>query len=186
LSSPATCVLSLLHLVPTPISSQFGIGSPIPVFDLASRFDGSLSLYWADATTANSSTTTFATPSDIMARVTAGFAPAQLRAVHQAQSADAIPALCPQNFNLFSECFAAVVFNELDVGAPVNYTIRADGGLFHIDVASHASDYEQRILPLQWAVDRVRISPVCVQHKAERIYAGDRRAPDGPDATDAA
>jgi ATP-binding cassette subfamily A (ABC1) protein 3 len=39
---------------------------------------------------------------------------------------------------------------------PVNYTIRADAGLYHIDVVKHSSDYEKRILPLQWAIDQVR------------------------------
>lgn len=29
-------------------------------------------------------------------------------------------------------------------------------GLYHIDVVDHASDYEQRLLPLQWAIDEVR------------------------------
>ena len=37
----------------------------------------------------------------------------------------------------------------------VNYTIMADGGLAHIDVIKHSSDYERRILPLQWAIDSV-------------------------------
>ncbi|KAI0027064.1 P-loop containing nucleoside triphosphate hydrolase protein [Vararia minispora EC-137] len=134
--------------------SNFGIGDPIPVYNLSSRFDGSLTLYWADAT--NASVPAFASPSDIMSRITTDFSPAQLAAVRKAPSADAIPSLCPQNFNLFSECFAAVVFNVLpsDATAPVNYTIRADGGLFHVDVVGHASDYEERIMPLQWAVDR--------------------------------
>ncbi|KAI1786805.1 hypothetical protein LXA43DRAFT_1184913 [Ganoderma leucocontextum] len=35
----------------------------------------------------------------------------------------------------------------------MGHTLRADGGLFHIDVTKHTSDYEKRILPLQWAVD---------------------------------
>lgn len=142
--------------------SNFGIGDPISVFDLSSQFDPDFTLYWADAT--KGETNTFASPSDIMSRVTSGFSSAQLAAVKQAPSADVIPSLCPQNFNLFSECWAGVVFNSLPAegGAPVNYTIRADGGLFHIDVVSHNSDYEKRILPLQWAIDSVgNIQPEC-------------------------
>lgn len=132
--------------------------------------------------------------------------------------ADVVQA-CPQNFNLFSECFAAVVFEDglegalevpvlpdsvtdkngtvagngtataaegsgnlpangtgtgtgagtgvlnvtaLPIGVPVgaatvgvNYTIMVDGGLFHVDVVRHTSDYEERVLPLQWAIDSV-------------------------------
>ena len=139
--------------------SNFGIGNPIPVFDLSSQFDPAFTLYWADAT--NGETNTFASPSTIMSHVTSGFSDEQLGAVKQASSADVIPSLCPQNFNLFSECWAGVVFNSLPSAAddPVNYTIRADGGLFHIDVVSHNSDYEKRILPLQWAVDSVGFAP---------------------------
>lgn len=138
--------------------SNFGIGNPIPVLGLSNQFDPAYTLYWADAT--NGEPNTFASPSEIMAHVTSGFSNTQLGAVKEAPSADIIPSLCPQNFNLFSECWAGVVFNSLpaDVGAPINYTIRADGGLSHIDVVSHNSDYEKRILPLQWAIDSVRIT----------------------------
>lgn len=133
--------------------NNFGIGNPIPVFNLSGQFDPGLTLYWADAT--EGETSTFASPSAIISRVTRGFSHEQLSAVKQASSADIIPSLCPQNFNLFSECWAAVVFNSLpaQAEAPVNYTIRGDGGLLHIDVVRHNSDYEKRILPLQWAVD---------------------------------
>lgn len=93
-----------------------------------------------------------------MARVTAGFSDKQLSNVKKAASVADIPKLCPQNFNLFSECFVAIAFNDIpeSLNDPVNYTIRADAGLFHIDVERHTSDFEQRILPLQWAVDEVR------------------------------
>lgn len=95
-----------------------------------------------------------------MNRITRDFTQAQRRSVVRAIAPDAIPAACPQNFNLFSECFAAVVFYDLPMSSqdptPVNYTIRADGGLWHIDVKGGKSDYEKRILPLQWAVDQVR------------------------------
>lgn len=95
-----------------------------------------------------------------MAHVTSGFSPTQLSAVQRINSPDDIPGHCQQNFNLFSSCFCAVAFTALPpenntVAAPVNYTIRADGGLGHIDVKHHTSDYEVRILPLQWAIDRV-------------------------------
>jgi len=41
---------------------------------------------------------------------------------------------------------------------PVDYTISADEGLIYIDVYDHTSDFETRILPLQWAIDQVCVS----------------------------
>ncbi|KAI0066620.1 P-loop containing nucleoside triphosphate hydrolase protein [Artomyces pyxidatus] len=138
--------------------NNYGLGTAISVFDLDSKFDGSLSLVWADGTNGTGTPS----PDDIMSRVTRDFSPRQLRAVKRVASPDDIPATCPQNFNLFSECFAAIAFNSLppttnNASLPVNYTIRADGGLFHIDVKRHNSDYELRVLPLQWAVDKAII-----------------------------
>ena len=94
-----------------------------------------------------------------MARVTSGFTDAQMKIVHQVQTKNDITLACPQNFNLFSECFAAVSFDELPGGGngTMNYTIFVDGGLEHVDVEKHSSDYEERVLPLQWAIDSVRI-----------------------------
>ncbi|KAG0704009.1 P-loop containing nucleoside triphosphate hydrolase protein [Suillus ampliporus] len=40
---------------------------------------------------------------------------------------------------------------------PTDYTISADGGLTYINVYSHTSDFETRILPLQWAIDQTII-----------------------------
>lgn len=92
-----------------------------------------------------------------MAHITADFDQSQLNAIKKVDSPAEIPSQCPQNFNLFSECFAAIAFNNIpgngNATNPVNYTIRADGGLFHIDVVRHASDFEKKILPLQWAID---------------------------------
>ena len=45
---------------------------------------------------------------------------------------------------------------SLQMGAQadqVNYTIQADAGLSYINVQKHTSQYKQRILPLQWAID---------------------------------
>jgi ATP-binding cassette, subfamily A (ABC1), member 3 len=95
-----------------------------------------------------------------MARVTNGFTSQQQKKVKKVASPDQIATECPQNFNLFSECFAAISFNSLpgtpNSTQPVNFTIFADGGLAHIDVVHHSSDFETRILPLQWAIDEVR------------------------------
>lgn len=96
---------------------------------------------------------------EIMAHITQNFTSSQLSAVKRVATPDDIPFSCPQNFNWLSECFAAVAFNYLPASrndtTPINYTIRADAGLFHIDVVHHTSAFEKRILPLQWAIDQV-------------------------------
>jgi ATP-binding cassette subfamily A (ABC1) protein 3 len=97
-----------------------------------------------------------------MARITSNFTQNQLRAVKQVATPADIPAQCPQNFDLTSQCFAAIAFNYLPMNAtdttPVNYTISADAGLVYVNVISHTSDFETRILPLQWALDQVSLS----------------------------
>ncbi|KAJ7726366.1 hypothetical protein B0H16DRAFT_1592682 [Mycena metata] len=126
--------------------NNYGIGSPIPVYALQQQFHDAGTLVWADATDGSSQP---------------GFSDAQLGAVKKAPSAAQLPFECPQNFNGFSECYAGVVFYDIPAnsttGNPltsaVNYTILADSGLFHIDVVRHSSDFETRVLPLQWAVD---------------------------------
>jgi len=140
---------------------QYGIGTPVPISSLSDQFDLSLSLIWADGTNGTGSPSA----DDIMAHITQGFTSSQLNAVKKATTPDEIPSFCPQNFNLFSECFAAVAFNHLPTSAndtnPIDYTIRADGGLFHVDVVRHTSDFEKRVLPLQWAIDKVGIAFPC-------------------------
>jgi hypothetical protein len=93
-----------------------------------------------------------------MAGVTRGFSASQLAAVKKAPSASELPFECPQNYNGVSECFAGVVFYDIPANAtrPVNDTILADSGLVHIDVVGHNGDFENRVLPLQWAVDQVQ------------------------------
>ena len=152
------------------ITFQYGLGTSVPVPRLADVFDGSLALIWADGT---NGTGTNPSAHDIISHVTSGFSSKQLLAVRQLDSPDDIPSACPQNFNLFSECFAAVAFNSLpgpNGSLPLNYTLRADGGLFHIDVTKHTSDYEKRLLPLQWAVDSVRAPADTSCRPADRAY----------------
>lgn len=137
--------------------NNYGIGSPVPIRPLNEAFDGSLTLVWADATNGARSPT----PQDIMAHITRDFNSRQLGAIKRMNSPSDIPSACPQNFNLYSECFAAVAFNSWPTSEngslPLNYTIRADGGLAYIDVVKHTSDYELRLLPLQFAVDQAII-----------------------------
>ncbi len=154
---------------------KYGIGSPVPVDELHNVFDGSLKLVWSDE--ANSSA--IPSPSDIMTHITSDFSQKQRLAIRKVDTASNIPSLCPQNFNLFSECFAAVAFHSFpstsDSSQPINYTIQADGGLFHIDVVKHTSDYELRILPLQWAIDRVSSLPRVFAVQTDSAAIGDHR-----------
>ena len=126
----------------------------MPVKPLESVYDGKLTLVWVDGTNGTDADVD-PSPQAVMARVTREFSGAQRAGVVQLARAADVPGACPQNFNLFSECFAAVVFDAAE-GGTLNYTLRADAGLFHIDVTKHNSDYEKRLLPLQWAVDSVR------------------------------
>ncbi|KAI0370085.1 P-loop containing nucleoside triphosphate hydrolase protein [Pilatotrama ljubarskyi] len=133
--------------------NNYGLGTAVPVHKLTDVYDGSLALIWADGT---NGTGTNPSAHDIITHITRDFNGRQLGSVRQLSSPAEIPDACPQNFNLFSECYAAVAFNSLpgpNGTLPLNYTLRADGGLFHIDVTKHNSDYEERLLPLQWAID---------------------------------
>ncbi|KDR85831.1 hypothetical protein GALMADRAFT_234928 [Galerina marginata CBS 339.88] len=135
--------------------NNYGIGEPVLIKDLQTQFNAKTALIWADGTDGTSNPT----PANIIARVTSGFTPSQLALVKQIPNPADIPAQCPQNFNLFSECFAAVAFYDIPAGgnASINYTILADAGLAFIDVERHTSDFEKRILPLQWSIDRAII-----------------------------
>ncbi|KAG1840268.1 hypothetical protein DFJ58DRAFT_858320 [Suillus subalutaceus] len=137
--------------------NNYGFGSPISVYNLQNEFDGSLTLVWADGTNGTG------TPSaeQVMARITSNFTSNQLQAVMQVATPADIPTQCPQNFDLTSQCFAGIAFNYLPMNAtdttPINYTISADAGLVYVNVISHTSDFETRILPLQWALDQAII-----------------------------
>ncbi|KAF7302390.1 hypothetical protein HMN09_00872700 [Mycena chlorophos] len=124
--------------------NNYGIGSPIPIFTLKDDFDHAGTLVWADATDGTSNPS----PDDIMAHITSGFSKDQLSAVKKASSGPELPFECPQNFNGFSECYAAVIFYDIpaNTSKPVNYTILADSGLIHIDVVKHSSDFELRAI----------------------------------------
>ncbi|KAG1725891.1 uncharacterized protein EDB91DRAFT_1086964 [Suillus paluster] len=137
--------------------NNYGFGSPVSVYNFQNQFDGSLPLIWTDGTNGTG------TPSaqQVMARITSYFTPNQLQAVKQVTSPADIPSQCPPNLMSFSECFAGIAFNSLPMSAtdttPINYTISADRRLTHINVYSHTSDFETRILPLQWAIDQAII-----------------------------
>ncbi|CAG7851662.1 ABC transporter A family member 6 AltName: Full=ABC transporter ABCA.6 [Serendipita indica DSM 11827] len=129
--------------------NNLGVGQPQSIVSLESAFKSGYNFYWVDAT--NGSATP--SPRDIMDRVTANFSPWQKSLVHQLDSPQDIDPQCQQNFNGFSECFAAVIFDDITGFSGVNYTIRADAGLRYVNVDKHNSDVELRVLPLQWALD---------------------------------
>lgn len=92
-----------------------------------------------------------------MALVTQSFSQRQRSAVKQVKPSE-IVASCLQNFNLISECFGAINFTHLTTASrqdtsDITYTLRADGGLFYVNVDQHTGDFEQKVLPLQWALD---------------------------------
>ena len=138
------------------------MGTSVPIYSFTTQFDGSLALIWADGTNGTGNPSASA----IMAHITTGFDKFQMSAVKQVASPADIPFNCPQNFELISECYAGIAFNYLPVSptdtTPIDYTISADGGLIYVNVYSHTSDFETRILPLQLAIDEVMSE--CTEH----------------------
>ncbi|KAH9937769.1 P-loop containing nucleoside triphosphate hydrolase protein [Epithele typhae] len=129
-----------------------GLGSMVPIRALADAFDARRILLWSDDT--NSTTAGF-TADDVVARMTAGFSSKQLAAFHKVTTEE-IAGRCIENPNGKSGCFAAVTFEQLPArgnNQTINYTIRVDDSTGFIDVKGHNSDYEVRVLPVQWAVD---------------------------------
>ncbi|KAJ7347934.1 hypothetical protein DFH08DRAFT_1001291, partial [Mycena albidolilacea] len=132
--------------------SDFGLGEPAAVRVLQQEFKAG-KLVWVDATDGNSEPS----PTAIMARITSEFSTFQMNALKKVSTADQLINECPQNFNGFSNCYAAIVFNDIprnNASAPIQYTIMGDSGLKRIDVVHHNGDYERRVMPLQWAVDQ--------------------------------
>ena len=122
---------------------------------LADTFDPALHLYWSDDTDGTGSPSS----TDIFSRVTKGFSAKQLASVQKVDTDD-ISTLCLQNFNGVSECFATVTFDLIPAAgsdSTLNYTIRVDDHLGFVNVKDHTSDYELRVLPLQWAIDSVSV-----------------------------
>ncbi|KZT01143.1 P-loop containing nucleoside triphosphate hydrolase protein [Laetiporus sulphureus 93-53] len=137
-----------------------GLGTAVPVQRLSDQYDGSLTLLWADGTNGAGSPSA----EDIMAHITSGFNPWQLSNVQKVDSPSDVAAHCPENWSGQSQCFGALIFNSLpdssnvsSASQPYNYTLRVDYGLEYINVLKHTSSYEQRMIPLQWAVDNAII-----------------------------
>jgi ATP-binding cassette subfamily A (ABC1) protein 3 len=96
-------------------------------------------------------------PSQVISRITSSFTPTQQQHVRQLSDVSEISSTCPENFAGLSQCFAVVVFYDIPANgsADVVYTLQADAGLLYINVQKHTSQYEERVLPLQWAIDKV-------------------------------
>ncbi|KAI0323366.1 P-loop containing nucleoside triphosphate hydrolase protein [Cubamyces sp. BRFM 1775] len=128
-----------------------GLGTRASIASLADTFDGSLQLLWSD----NTGGTGSPTPAELMSRVTRGFSEKQHNSVLQVDPGQ-IGRICQQNFIGVSDCFASVTFeatSALASNTSLNYTVSADQHLYFIDVQHHTSDFELRILPLQWAIE---------------------------------
>ena len=130
----------------------------MPIISLQSQFDGKSKLVWADYSYGSSPT-----PADVMERITANFTSAQRDAVKQVDPGS-IFSECPQNYHGYTPCFAAIAFQNIPfvnasvdsrLNPDVEYTIFADWGLRYINVEKHTSDLEQRVMPLQWEIDKV-------------------------------
>ena len=112
-------------------------------------------MVWADNTT----TAANPTPQAIIDRIAINFNSKQRAAIQQVATANDLPVACPRNFVGFSQCYAGISFNSVPgAGGAVDYTLLVDNGLAEIDVEDQKSDYQQRVLPMQWAIDKVPLS----------------------------
>ncbi|TFK92820.1 P-loop containing nucleoside triphosphate hydrolase protein [Polyporus arcularius HHB13444] len=131
--------------------SKNGLGSMVPVASLADTYDPDLTLLWSDDTNGTGAIS----PSDIVSRMIRGFSGKQLASFRKVNTDD-IATLCRENFSGSSACFASVIFHGIPGAGSnqtLNYTIQADSALGFVNVIDHTSDYERRILPLQWAIE---------------------------------
>ncbi len=128
---------------------------------LADTYDPDLSLLWSDDTDGTGAIS----PSDIVSRMIRGFSGKQLASFRKVNTDD-IATLCRENFSGSSACFASVIFDGIPGAGSnqtLNYTIQADSALGFVNVIDHTSDYERRILPLQWAVESVSLNSCNLQ-----------------------
>lgn len=63
--------------------------------------------------------------------------------------------ICPENLRGSSQCYGGIGWNSIDLENNIyNYTIRGNSGISLINIASHRSDTDVYVLPLQWAIDK--------------------------------
>ncbi|ODQ51080.1 hypothetical protein SAICODRAFT_27131 [Saitoella complicata NRRL Y-17804] len=126
--------------------ATYGFGNAAAVKNFATEL-GSGKFVWIDRT-GSSGGEAQRVVDIVTARVTRG-------TVVQLQTSTELAELCPQNFIGASPCFAAVEFNQLDFTTnQFNYTLRADTGSNTIRVDTNSGSFEQKVLPLQWAIDQ--------------------------------
>ena len=120
------------------------------------NFDGKLALVWIDNTT----TPANPTPRAIIDRLAVNFNAYQRSAVQELAAADGLRDECQQNWSGTSPCYAAIWFNNVQAGSgAIDYTLLVDEGLGDtIDVDGQKSDYQKRVLPIQWAIDKVQFN----------------------------
>ena len=105
------------------------------------------------------------TPSEIMAEVTKEFSSSQLSLVYQESSTQDLGANCQLDFNIKSPCFAGAIFKSIppigDVSKRVEYTLVREAEFFDtVDVKTHNTEVEQWTMPLQYAIEKVSLSPL--------------------------
>ena len=93
---------------------QLGIGSIEPILPLPPNLDG-YKFLWAPPPAASSNGTLSDLVDGLVDRVFQGVG----GNIIKVDDEDDIERACPTNFNLRSECFAALVFNEVDDGRQV-------------------------------------------------------------------
>lgn len=88
--------------------------------------------------------------------------------VKQVASVAGIGTECPEGMSRVSSCYAALVFHSLDASSKtLNYTIKTDVGRSLIDVDNPRNDIQQeRLMPLQWALESSFIGQVTGQRPA--------------------
>ncbi|KAJ6526262.1 hypothetical protein DFH09DRAFT_1187858 [Mycena vulgaris] len=134
---------------------NLGLGEPAAVRALHEAFKFG-HLVWLDATDGNSDPS----PTEVMTRITSGLSTSRLNAVKKVSTTEELFSECPQNFRGFSNCYAALMFNDIsrhNASSPINYTLVGDSGLGLVDVKHHTGDFETRVMTLQWAVDQAII-----------------------------
>jgi hypothetical protein len=92
-----------------------------------------------------------------MDRVTSQLTPQQRTAIRRV-SPDNIRDECPIELHRRQSCFLAVSFDSISAQGSsfFNYTIYSQRR-YEVDVKGHDTFQEQTILPLQWAIDQVRL-----------------------------
>lgn len=138
------------------LNFQGGVGPEATLQRIDQTYDGSRPFVWAD----NTGGAGFITAANIMDHVTVNFTEKQRANFRKLNSTDDVRDTCILNFSGASSCFAAITFEAIPTDAVtdargINYTIHTDTQFFNVDVKRHDNEFDARILPLQWGIDRV-------------------------------